>query len=150
MSLTNPTAKMSKSDPKPSSRILITDNPSEIQKKISRAVTDSLSSAVTYDPATRPGVSNLLEILSILREDRSPKETERDFAGAEMPMKALKSSVAEAVVAELEPVRDRYRRRGEEPAGEPSVDEIARAGAEKAGERARETVELVKKCMGMQ
>ncbi|XP_061735551.1 tryptophan--tRNA ligase, mitochondrial isoform X2 [Nerophis ophidion] len=57
-SLRDPSAKMSKSDPQATAAIAITDSPDDIALKIRRAVTD-FTSEVTYDPAARPGVSNL-------------------------------------------------------------------------------------------
>lgn len=64
-SLRDPTKKMSKSDPDEKSRILITDQPKQILDKVKKAITD-FTSAVTYDPTTRPGVSNLISIHSLM------------------------------------------------------------------------------------
>lgn len=56
---------MSKSDPDPKSRILLTDPPEQILEKLKKAVTD-FTSAVYYDSTTRPGVSNLISIHSLM------------------------------------------------------------------------------------
>lgn len=64
-SLRNPNKKMSKSDPDPKSIICMTDSPDQIVSKIKKAVTD-FTSEITYSLEERPGVSNLINILSIL------------------------------------------------------------------------------------
>lgn len=56
---------MSKSDPDEKSRLLLTDRPEQIMEKFKKAVTDC-TSAVNYDPQTRPGVSNLISIHSLM------------------------------------------------------------------------------------
>lgn len=145
MSLTNPTAKMSKSDPTPASRILLTDDAASIRKKLKTALTDSQSDAVSYDRAARPGVSNLLEILAIL-EGRTVKDTVRLFAGTQKPLKLLKERTGDAVVKELEGVGDRYR--GLLAMGEGRLDEIEARGAEKARGSADATMRLVKEAVG--
>merc|ERR1711939_99457 len=61
MSLTDPVKKMSKSDPNPKSRILLTDSNEVIRSKIKSAMTDSFD-GISYEPERRPGVSNLLDI----------------------------------------------------------------------------------------
>lgn len=149
MSLTQPTTKMSKSDTSPASRILITDEPSQIRKKIMRAVTDSRTDAVTYDPAERPGVSNLLEILTILEgENRAPADTAKDFENGPHPLKMLKERTAEAVVREMGDVRERYRELLERRDGA-WLDEIEAMGAEKARANADVTMKLVKEAIGL-
>ncbi|RHY10234.1 hypothetical protein DYB25_010371 [Aphanomyces astaci] len=63
MSLRDPTQKMSKSDISTQSRIDLTDSPDVIVKKIRKAQTDAIP-GISYDKAGRPGVSNLMSILS--------------------------------------------------------------------------------------
>lgn len=96
MSLQSPSSKMSKSDPNPASRILLTDSPSQIRKKILSALTDS-TNAVTYDPISRPGVSNLLSLLSLF-ENKKPEELAAKMASQGAKLKDLKERVAEGVV----------------------------------------------------
>lgn len=55
---------MSKSDPDPKSRICLTDTPDQIALKVRKSVTD-FTSQIGYDLEGRPGVSNLVNILSI-------------------------------------------------------------------------------------
>lgn len=64
-SLRDPEKKMSKSDPTDKGRIVLTDTPEAMARKIKRAVTDCIS-AVEYDPKERPGVSNLITIHSLV------------------------------------------------------------------------------------
>ncbi len=63
MDLQDPTSKMSKSAISPQGTIDLLDSPSELAKKVKRAVTDT-EGEVRYDPEGKPGVSNLLELLS--------------------------------------------------------------------------------------
>ena len=74
MSLKDPTSKMSKSDPSEASRVLMLDDPDTIIKKIGRAVTDS-GTDIRYDWEGKPGISNLLEMLSLFT-DTSVEELE--------------------------------------------------------------------------
>lgn len=107
MSLTDPTRKMSKSDPNPASRILISDTREEIQKKIKNALTDS-QAGISYDRNTRPGISNLIDILYYL--DESAAESPADLASSlsSLSIRALKEKVADSIEAELLPVRAVY------------------------------------------
>ncbi|KAF3770361.1 putative tryptophanyl-tRNA synthetase [Cryphonectria parasitica EP155] len=149
MSLTQPTSKMSKSDTNPSSRVLLTDTPEQIKNKIMRALTDSLTDHIAHDPEQRPGVSNLLEILTILEgnETRTPAQMAQDFDGVQHPLKSLKQRTVDAVVREMGDVRERYR----ELLGKRDgawLDEIEAVGAEKARANADVTMRLVKEAVG--
>lgn len=145
MSLIDPTKKMSKSDPSPMSRVLITDSPSEIQRKIQKARTDSID-LVTYEPDTRPGVASLIEILSGFdARGRSPAElAEGELKGYRSA--DLKTAVAKVVCNELAEVREKYLglmgREG-------SLQEVAEEGAAKARESAKETMRLVREAVGL-
>ncbi|KAI1213411.1 tryptophanyl-tRNA synthetase [Annulohypoxylon truncatum] len=155
MSLTHPTNKMSKSTPNHRSRILITSPESEIRARVSGAVTDSEPGPITYEPERRPGVANLLSLLSQLgpsstrnRGQRTitPQELANEFAG--LSLKDLKSAVADAVVAELAGVRERfdeflYRKGGK------WIDEIEAEGAEAARQSAEATMKLVRHAVGL-
>lgn len=105
MSLQDPTAKMSKSDPDESSRILVFDEPDTIVKKFRRAVTDS-GSEVAYDVAGKPGISNLLVILSLFT-DRSIDDLVEEYNA--MQYGSFKQLVADAVVEGLTPIRTSYK-----------------------------------------
>lgn len=145
MSLLDPLKKMSKSDPHAHSRILLTDESTTIRKRISRAMTDSLD-GITYDPTNRPGISNLLEIYghSIGRSDFAALAKEQfDGAGA----KELKQKTADVLVESLTPIREEYARiMGKGPE---YLEEVARVGAVKARESAKETMDRVRATMGL-
>lgn len=104
MSLQDPTTKMSKSEPNEGSRVNVLDSPDVIRKKLARAVTDS-ETEIRYDWESKPGVSNLLEILSLFSETPIP-DLENDLASAGYGK--LKEVTAEAIIEGLAPVRRRY------------------------------------------
>ena len=105
MSLQDPTKKMSKSDPNPSSFIAITDEPNVILKKFKRAVTDS-EARIAYNE-NQPGIANLLSIYSIFT-GKTIEEALEIFDG--MGYGQLKVATAEAVIKELTPIREEYNR----------------------------------------
>ncbi len=105
MSLTDPTAKMSKSHPNERSRVLILDSPDVIRKRIKSAVTDS-EPTVRYDWDAKPGISNLLEIMSGCT-GRSVDELAAEFRDSGYG--AFKEAVAESVVNRLAPVRSAFQ-----------------------------------------
>jgi tryptophanyl-tRNA synthetase len=101
--LQNPASKMSKSGDSPQGILWLLDEPSVTAKKIKSAVTDT-DRDILFDPATKPGVSNLLLILSVLT--KTPMDALVDsFAGRGYG--DLKTETADAVVAEFAPVRER-------------------------------------------
>ena len=105
MSLQEPTRKMSKSDPA-DTFIALTDDADTIRRKIKRAVTDS-DGEIRFDPENKPGVSNLLSIMSALGAgeiDALVNELQGQGYGA------LKSRVADCVIAALEPMQNEYKR----------------------------------------
>ncbi|KAG9231641.1 hypothetical protein BJ875DRAFT_506545 [Amylocarpus encephaloides] len=109
MSLQEPTKKMSKSDPNDRSRILITDSLPTIRKNIMGAITDSLSETVSYNPIHRPGVVNLLELLSHFDSGgRSMKELAEVHDG--MKLVKLKQMLVGAVDEGLGGIREEYER----------------------------------------
>ncbi|KAK0384774.1 hypothetical protein NLU13_7252 [Sarocladium strictum] len=144
MSLTDPTSKMSKSAKAEKSRILITDSPMEIKSKISSALTDSIS-GITYEPASRPGIANLLDILSIFdHQQRTAADLATAYATSSP--KQLKSMVSEAVIEGLQGIRERYRELLDVNDGH--LDRVAEYGAEKARRSAAETMDLVRTAVG--
>lgn len=104
MSLTDPTKKMSKSDPNPKSFIALLDDINIIKKKIKSAVTDS-DGTIKYDVENKPGISNLLTILSCVT-NTSIKDLEDKYKNSNY--QAFKEDVAEAVAAEILPIQQRY------------------------------------------
>ncbi|KAJ5205607.1 Aminoacyl-tRNA synthetase class Ic [Penicillium cf. griseofulvum] len=143
MSLKEPTSKMSKSHADEKSRIILTDSPAEIRKKVKVALTDSEAS-ITYDPNSRPGVSNLIEILSHL-EGVSCEDIAADFHSASL--RSLKEHVADRVSYHLQPIRDRYITIMEDKTG--YLESVAEEGAEAARANSRETMRQVRDAMGL-
>ena len=140
MSLQDPAAKMSKSDPNHSATVFITDRPEDVRKKIMSAVTDS--SADVRSGPDKPGVTNLLSIMSACT-GRSVATLEAEFAGKGYG--DFKKTVTDAVVATLDPVRVRYdeliKDRGE-------LDRIFKSGAEQAQAAAFRTLSKVNRKVG--
>jgi tryptophanyl-tRNA synthetase len=134
MDLQNPTRKMSKSENSPQGTIGLFDDPKEIERKIKRAVTDADDGpgSVRYDPATKPGVSNLLELLATI-QGRTPQELARDYSR----YGPLKADVAKAVLGVVLPIQEAYSRWAADPA---TVGDILQVGASKADEYARKTL----------
>jgi len=138
MGLDDPTQKMSKSATGAGHAIALLDEPKVIQKKISRATTDSQPAV---DPETMgPGVANLLTI----GEACDPSLTKQAVAG--MRYGDFKKRVAEAVIARLEPIQRRYAEITSDPG---FVDAVLRAGREHVLPIAEDTVNTTKRAMGV-
>ncbi len=103
-SLTNPTAKMSKSDDNEKSRINLLDPENIIKKRIKSAVTDSLGT-IKYDPVERPGISNLMTIYHVITNIPFD-EIEKKYDG--MGYKEFKEDLGEIVYQELKPIQEKY------------------------------------------
>jgi len=123
MDLANPTRKMSKSDDSPQGTVLVLEDLDDITRKIRRAVTDT-DNDVRFDPATKPGVSNLLTILSACTGEEPTTLADRYTQYG-----PLKADTADAVVEYLRPIQERYAQYAADPDGTRS---ILVAGAEKA------------------
>ena len=139
MSLSDPTKKMSKSDSK--GDIYLKDSLEVIRKKIMSAVTDMVGK-VHYDVTNQPGISNLMTIMSSLT-GKSFEEIEKEFEGKGYG--DFKRAVADAVVNELAPFKQRY----EEIIKSGLVDEVLSRGAKRANEIASKTLLRVQKAIGL-
>jgi len=139
MSLKNPTSKMSKSDEDVNTRVLLLDEPDIIRKRFKAAVTDS-ESEVRYDQEKKPGVSNLLDILSLFTT-RSIEDLVAEYH--ETPYGHFKMTVAEAVVEGLSPVRSAFKAFDDE-----EVTRIMVKGALDARTRAEGEMASVRKKLG--
>jgi tryptophanyl-tRNA synthetase len=139
MSLTNPSVKMSKSDPK--GDIFLKEPLESMRKKIMSAVTDS-GSEVFYDPENKPGVSNLITIYASLKEI-SIDEAAAHFKGYRYG--DFKKEVADAVVEELTPFKARY----EKIIADKSYLPVLREGAKKASKIANATLKRVQRAVGL-
>jgi len=143
MGLDDPTSKMSKSAAVRGHAVLFTDGDDEIRRAIKRAVTDSGREIGFSDDPERAGVNNLLTIYrSITGKDRA--EVEADFAGAR-GYGDLKARVAEVVVEQIAPIRDRYLELQADPA---ALDALLARGAERARSVAEVKIREVKDRVG--
>ncbi|MFA9399139.1 MAG: tryptophan--tRNA ligase [Clostridiaceae bacterium] len=140
MSLQDPSKKMSKSEENANSYILIMDPPDVIRRKISRAVTDSLG-IVNYSD-DQPGVKNLLNILSVLK-DESIEELVKHFENK--GYKELKEETAEAIINELEPIQNKVVQLMKDKT---YLESIYKRGAEKASYVANKTIRKMQKKIG--
>jgi tryptophanyl-tRNA synthetase len=130
--LQNPEAKMSKSN-EPKGTINIMDDSAITLKKIKGAVTD-LGNEIRFDTQSKPGVSNLLGIYSAV-SGKPIKQLEADLAGKGYG--DLKTEVAEAVLAVIEPIRDRAN---ELLADTAELDRLLGLGADRANAQAEQTL----------
>ena len=140
--LQNPESKMSKSGESPAGILWLMDEPAQLTKKIKSAVTDS-EGVVRFDPAGKPGVSNLLSILAIVT-GRTVPEVEADFDGLQYG--ALKGAVAEAVVEAFRPIRKRTLELLDDPA---ELDRLLAVNAGRAETIADATLRRVYDAIGL-
>ena len=141
-SLQDPSAKMSKSDPDPNGAVSVIEDENSIAGKFRRAVTDSENS-VRYDPENKPGISNLMTIMSETG-GMTIEEIEKNYR--DKGYAVFKNAVAEAVIERLRPIREEYTRLMADKA---YLMDIARDGAERAGRIARKTLSKVKRKVGL-
>lgn len=138
MSLLDPEKKMSKSDPE---ELFLLDDPDTIRRKIKRAVTDS-ETEIRFDPENKPGVSNLLNIISSLTGESI--DSICDSLGGQ-GYGALKSRTADCVVAALEPLQAEFKRL---IADKDYLMKVLSESAEKASYLASRTLRKVQKKVG--
>ena len=140
MDLQEPTSKMSKSGDSDAGCVFMLDTPAAIEKKFKRAVTDS-ENEVRYDIASKPGVSNLLDILSAATgDDRERLAEEYSQYGP------LKTDTAAAVIELLQPIQERHRELMADPA---ELSRLLGLGAERARSVASDTLERVHRSIGL-
>lgn len=143
MSLTDPSKKMSKSDESNKGCIYLLDTPKAARKKIMGAVTDSIGK-VHFDPENQPGISNLMQILSSLSDDRPMADIEAEFEGKGYG--EFKRAVADAVCAKLEEIQAKYQ----EIISGDLIETTLRDGAARASKLADAKVAEVLKALGME
>ena len=141
MDLVNPTKKMSKSGDNPKGVIRLLDDIDSVRKKIMSATTDSETS-IRYDVVSKPGISNLINIYSVLTGksiDKIEKEFENQNYGT------FKKEVANVVCDEVKKIQDRYNEiiNGEE------LEVILDAGIEKTRKQAMKKYEVMKERIGL-
>lgn len=141
MSLVEPEKKMSKSDPNPKGYISLLDDLAVIKKKIKSAVTDS-DGTIKYDVDNKPGISNLLTILSCCTntpiKDLEEKYRDSNYA-------TFKEDVANAVVAELEPIQAKYN----ELINSDEIDRVLDEGRDYASYLAKKKLDKVYNKVGL-
>ena len=143
MGLQDPVKKMSKSESENANNLVfLLDEKTTILNKFKRAVTDS-GGDVSFDPANKPGVSNLLTIYACT-VNKAIGECEKDFYG--MGYGAFKAGVGEAVADMLKPFRENYAKLSADGA---YLDGIIKSNALRAGELAATTLNKVKEAVGL-
>jgi tryptophanyl-tRNA synthetase len=141
MDLQEPTKKMSTTGGTQQGTVLVLDDADTIRKKFKTAVTDS-GREIRYVPDEKPGVSNLIEILSVA-SGRTIPELENDYDGKGYG--DLKTDVGEAVVELFRPIHERY---AELRADEGELRRLLRIGAEKAQTTSAPTLHHMYERMG--
>lgn len=140
MSLSDPTAKMSKSDPDTNATVFLSDSDDVIIKKVKKAVTDSGSEIVYTDE--KPGIKNLIGIQAAIT-GKSPDTIVAEYAGKQYGH--LKIGTGEIIASCVKPIREKVelymKDRG-------TLTRILKEGSQKARERASLTMTEVKKAVG--
>ncbi|KAL8991941.1 MAG: hypothetical protein Q9169_007515 [Polycauliona sp. 2 TL-2023] len=146
MSLKDPCVKMSKSHQDPRSRILLNDDANTIRSKIKAALTDSID-GLTYDPFKRPGVSNLLALMSYI--DLSQRSVEQIIAESQASsMRAFKDEVAKTLIKHFSTLKERYDYFMSAAQGQ-YLEEVAATGNENARSKAEATMMAVRRLTGI-
>ncbi len=140
MSLQDPTKKMSKSDENQNAWVAILDDADTVMRKFKRAVTDSEARVCIGE--NKLGINNLIGIYSAVT-GKTADEITAEFEGRGYG--DFKLAVGEAVVEELRPIRERYE---EIIKDKKQLEELYRAGAEKAEYTARRTLSKAMKKVG--
>jgi tryptophanyl-tRNA synthetase len=140
MSLTDPTAKMSKSDPSPRSRILLNDKPEDILKKVKSAVTDT-GSEVAYDWDEKPGISNLLELFSFF-SGRTISDLADEYGSAGYGV--FKAAVGESIAEGLRPIQEAYA-----GLSDSQVSQVMESSAAIARDRAEASMVTIREKAGL-
>ncbi|KAL9123460.1 MAG: hypothetical protein Q9217_007099, partial [Psora testacea] len=146
MSLKEPHLKMSKSHNDSRSRINIDESAQDIAKKIRLALTDSIA-GITYHPETRPGVSNLLELMSSF-DNQSRTAIQLAQSCNAMSMREFKANVIMTVTNGLTCIRERYQHFMTTISPD-YLEDLADDGAAKARKQAGETMTKVRETIGL-
>ena len=140
-SLVDPTKKMSKSDDQDKSCIFLEDNPLEAKQKIMSATTDSIGK-INYDLVKQPGITNLLQIMSLLT-NTPQKEVNSKWQGQES-YGDLKKAVANATEAFLRDFQDKLSN-----VNNKVIEDHLRTSEQTMTTQANETLEKVQKAVGL-
>lgn len=142
LNLRNPTVKMSKSNPSDLSKILLTDKPKEISKKIKSAITDSMA-GLEYDPENRPGISNLIDIYRSISNQELNQVLDRF---RHRSISDLKLELIDLLVDHFRPFQTEYARL---LGFQDEVEKIYSKGAQRASGVANRTLSQVKELLGL-
>lgn len=143
LSLRDPSKKMSKSDADQSSCVYVTDTPDVIAKKIRRATTDSVK-GITFDPESRPGVSNLITVVSGVL-DKSIGHTLEDMLAIK-DHKQLKDYVTEVIVEEFSEKRRLF---DDLMSNRDHLERVCKDGTHKAQEIAEANMQQIRRTVGL-
>jgi tryptophanyl-tRNA synthetase len=141
MNLQEPDVKMSKSRGAESGTVLMLDSPEVVRKKVKTAVTDS-GTDVRYDPEEKPGISNLIELMTVVTGESIP-DVEARYDGTGYGR--FKEEVGDAIVELLRPIQERYREVRSDTA---QLERLLAIGANKARAESAPTLELMYERMG--
>lgn len=141
MMLDSPTQKMSKSEASDGCVFLL-DEPDVIRRKFKRAVTDSLGS-IGGTKEDQPGIYNLLETLSAIT-GQTHQSLLSEWSGRGYG--DLKAAVGEAVVAELEPLQEKFKTYR---ADETLLHQVIGEGKSRSEAVANRKLELIKQKLGL-
>lgn len=144
MSLRDASKKMSKSDPQEMSRIELSDPPDIIKSKIQKAVTDS-EKHISYDPQSRPEMSNLINIYAEF-SGLSPQDICEKYRSMERCKSTFKTDLTELIAIKLSPVRENVLKIQKDVG---YVDRVLRTGAEQARDIAETNLMEIKKMIGL-
>lgn len=141
MDLQEPTKKMSKSTDSDKGYILLQEDVARIKNKIKSAVTDS-DASVVYDKKNKPGIANLMTIYAACTHKSLP-QVSQEFAASNY--QDFKAAVAEAVVAEIAPIQQKY----EAVMNSTLIDEVLDRGQQRAQAIARKKVAKANQLVGV-
>lgn len=145
MGLDNPLVKMAKSYSDVRGHLIrMIDEPKEIERSIKRAVTDSGNEIRFSDDPEKAGVNNLLGIYQVIT-GKSKSEVETDFSDA-VGYGVLKARVAESVITELAPIREKFNYLMRDLA---ELDRLLRLGADQARNVSRPKLDEIKRRIGL-
>lgn len=139
--LKDPSKKMSKSETNPQGVISMFDSKEDVVKKIMRATTDS-DNCIKYDPENKPGISNLLNIASVI-SGKAKEEIEKQFEGKGYG--DFKKYVAEVTSNCISEIQERYN----ELINSDKLNKILDNGKEKSRALAKQKYDLMKQRMGV-
>lgn len=144
-SLKDPTAKMSKSDPNPITRIELMDSPDDVQLKFRKATTDSVSREITYDPENRLGLANLIDLHAAIT-GLSVQDVMNDIGAKGLSKKDYKEYLASVVNDVVQPIHTEMKLL---LGSRDHLHAVLKNGAFRASEIAESTMKEVKQLVGL-